>query len=34
MVFLHALAFVLGFTAVLTLIGSAVGLLGQGLNHY
>ncbi len=30
--FLHALAFVLGFTAVFTLLGSAAGLLGQSLN--
>lgn len=33
-VFLHALAFVLGFGAVFTLIGSAAGLLGQSLNAY
>lgn len=33
-VFLHALAFVLGFTAVFTLLGSAAGLLGQSLNQY
>lgn len=33
-VFLHALAFVLGFTVVFTLIGSAAGLLGQNLNAY
>lgn len=33
-VFLHSLAFVLGFATVFTLIGSAVGLLGQGLNQY
>jgi cytochrome c-type biogenesis protein len=33
-VFLHALAFVLGFGAVFTLIGSAAGLLGQSLNSY
>jgi cytochrome c-type biogenesis protein len=33
-VFLHALAFVLGFAAVFTLIGSAAGLLGQSLNSY
>jgi len=32
--FLHALAFVLGFGAVFTLIGSAAGLLGQNLNSY
>jgi cytochrome c-type biogenesis protein len=30
--FFHALAFVLGFTAVFTLLGSAAGLLGQSLN--
>ena len=34
LVFLHALAFVLGFTAVFTLLGSAAGLLGRGLNEY
>lgn len=33
-VFLHALAFVFGFAAVFTLLGSAVGLLGQNLNFY
>lgn len=33
-IFLHALAFVLGFGAVFTLIGSAAGLLGQSLNSY
>lgn len=33
-VFLHALAFVVGFGAVFTLIGSAAGLLGQSLNSY
>jgi cytochrome c-type biogenesis protein len=33
-VFLHALAFVIGFGAVFTLIGSAAGLLGQSLNSY
>ena len=33
-VFLHALAFVAGFTLVFTLIGSAAGLIGQNLNHY
>jgi cytochrome c-type biogenesis protein len=33
-IFLHSLAFVLGFATVFTLIGSAVGLLGQGLNQY
>lgn len=32
--FLHALAFVVGFGAVFTLIGSAAGLLGQSLNRY
>jgi cytochrome c-type biogenesis protein len=32
--FFHALAFVLGFGAVFTLIGSAAGLLGQSLNSY
>ncbi|MCB0376717.1 MAG: sulfite exporter TauE/SafE family protein, partial [Sinomicrobium sp.] len=34
MVFVHSLAFVAGFTTVFTLIGSAAGLLGQGLNQY
>lgn len=34
LVFMHALAFVLGFTAVFTLLGSAAGLLGQNLNQY
>ncbi|MCL4861801.1 MAG: cytochrome c biogenesis protein CcdA [Caldilineaceae bacterium] len=33
-VFLHAVAFVVGFGAVFTLIGSAAGLLGQSLNQY
>lgn len=33
-VFLHALTFVLGFTIVFTLVGSAAGLLGQNLNSY
>ncbi len=33
-VFLHALAFVLGFAAVFTLLGSAAGLLGHNLNRY
>ncbi len=33
-IFLHALAFVLGFAAVFTLIGSAAGLLGQSINRY
>lgn len=33
-IFLHALAFVVGFAAVFTLIGSAAGLLGQSLNRY
>jgi cytochrome c-type biogenesis protein len=33
-IFLHALAFVVGFGAVFTLIGSAAGLLGQSLNSY
>lgn len=32
--FSHALAFVLGFGAVFTLLGSAAGLLGQSLNVY
>ena len=32
--FLHALAFVLGFGAIFTLLGSAAGLLGQSLNSY
>ena len=33
-VFLHALFFVLGFTLVFTLLGSAAGLLGRSLNQY
>ena len=33
-VFLHALFFVLGFTLVFTLLGSAAGLLGRSLNLY
>jgi cytochrome c-type biogenesis protein len=33
-VFLHAVAFVAGFTAVFTLLGSAVGFLGHSLNVY
>ncbi len=33
-VFLHALAFVAGFAAVFTLLGSAAGLLGHNLNRY
>lgn len=33
-VFFHALAFVIGFTTVFTLIGSAAGLVGQSLNQY
>lgn len=33
-VFSHALAFVLGFTVVFTLIGSAAGVIGQSLNEY
>lgn len=32
--FLHSLAFVLGFTLVFVLLGSAAGLLGQSLNRY
>ena len=32
--FFHALAFVLGFGAIFTLLGSAAGLLGQSLNSY
>ena len=32
--FLHSLAFVLGFGAIFTLLGSAAGLLGQNLNQY
>lgn len=33
-VFTHALAFVLGFATVFTLIGSAAGLIGRNLNQY
>jgi cytochrome c-type biogenesis protein len=33
-IFLHALAFVVGFTVVFTLIGSAAGLIGKNLNAY
>ena len=33
-VFTHAVAFVLGFATVFTLIGSAVGLLGRNLNQF
>lgn len=33
-VFLHSLFFVLGFTTVFTLLGSAAGLLGANLNQY
>ncbi len=33
-VFLHALAFVIGFGLVFTLLGSAAGLIGQNLNEY
>ncbi|MBW7882483.1 MAG: sulfite exporter TauE/SafE family protein [Caldilineaceae bacterium] len=33
-VFAHAFFFVLGFTLIFTLVGSAVGLLGQSLNQY
>ena len=32
--FFHSLAFVIGFGAVFTLLGSAAGLLGQSLNIY
>lgn len=32
--FLHSLAFVIGFGAIFTLLGSAAGLLGQNLNNY
>ncbi len=32
--FLHSLAFVLGFGAIFTLLGSAAGLIGQNLNEY
>ncbi|MCC6453444.1 MAG: sulfite exporter TauE/SafE family protein [Caldilineaceae bacterium] len=34
LIFLHALAFVLGFTLVFTLLGSALGLFGQRLTVY
>lgn len=33
-VFLHAVAFVVGFGAVFTLLGSAAGLLGRSLNEF
>jgi cytochrome c-type biogenesis protein len=33
-VFLHSVFFVLGFTTVFTLLGSAAGLLGSSLNQY
>ena len=33
-VFFHAFFFVLGFTLVFTLLGSAAGLLGRSLNAY
>lgn len=33
-VFMHSVAFVLGFTVVFTLLGSAAGLLGANLNQY
>jgi cytochrome c-type biogenesis protein len=33
-IFLHALAFVFGFGAVFTLLGSAAGLMGQSLHPY
>ncbi len=33
-VFMHAVAFVAGFTVVFTLLGSAAGLLGHSLNQY
>ena len=33
-VFLHAFFFVIGFTLVFTVLGSAAGLLGRGLNQY
>jgi cytochrome c-type biogenesis protein len=33
-VFMHAVAFVAGFTVVFTLLGSAAGLLGRSLNVY
>ncbi len=32
--FLHSLAFVIGFGAIFTLLGSAAGLLGQNLNQF
>lgn len=32
--FFHSLAFVIGFGAIFTLLGSAAGLLGQNLNNY
>jgi len=32
--FFHSLAFVLGFGAIFTLLGSAAGLIGQNLNEY
>ena len=32
--FFHSLAFVIGFGAIFTLLGSAAGLLGQSLNSY
>ena len=32
--FLHSLAFVIGFGAIFTLLGSAAGFLGQNLNSY
>ena len=32
--FLHSLAFVFGFGAIFTLLGSAAGLMGQNLNSY
>ena len=34
LVFLHAVAFVVGFGVVFTLVGSAAGLLGHSLNRY
>jgi len=33
-IFLHSVAFVLGFSIVFTLLGSAFGLLGQGADQY
>lgn len=33
-VFLHAVFFVLGFTLIFTILGSAAGLLGRSLNQY